>query len=88
MHHCPTVFLPHPSIQTPVLNRLGEVLLADMLGAVEIGDRAGDLEDATVAAGGKAEAFGDEFEEAVASFVRLAVSFIDFYFKKDKLSKK
>ena len=44
-----------------------------MLGALEIGDGAGDLEDARVAAGGEAEALGDEFEEAVPGFVRLAM---------------
>ena len=63
----------HPPIQTPVLNRLSQVLLADMLGVLEIGDGAGDLENPAVAAGGEAEALGDEFEEAVASFVRLAM---------------
>ena len=66
-------FLPHPPIETPVLDRLCQMLLADMLGSIEIGDGAGNLEDARVAAGGEAEALGDEFEEAVTGFVRLAM---------------
>ena len=66
-------FLPHPPIQTPILNRLGEVLFADVLRAVEISDRARHLEDARVAAGGEAEALGDEFEEAVTGFIRFAM---------------
>ena len=65
--------LPHPPIETAILNRFRQMLLADMLGAFEIGDGAGDLEDARVAAGGEAEALGDEFEEAVAGFVRFAM---------------
>jgi hypothetical protein len=66
-------FLPHPPIETPVLNRFGKMLFADMLGAFKIGNRPRDLEDATVTAGGEAEALGDEFEEAMAGFVRLAM---------------
>ena len=49
------------------------MLLADMFRDVEIGDRPCNLEDAAVAAGGEAEALGDELEETVAGFVRLAM---------------
>jgi len=49
------------------------MLLADMLRAVEIGNRPCNLEDAAVAAGGEAEALADKFEEAVAGFVRLTM---------------
>ena len=66
-------FLPHPPIETPVLNRLSQMLLTNILRSVEIGNRPCDLEDARVAAGGEAEAFGDEFEEAVTGFVRFAM---------------
>ena len=44
-----------------------------MLRSIEVGNRPGDLENARVTAGGEAEAFGDEFEEAVAGFIRLAM---------------
>ena len=63
----------HPPIQTPILNRLSQVLLADVFRSIKIGNGACDLENTRVAAGGEAEAFGDEFEEAMAGFVRLAM---------------
>ena len=65
--------LAHAPIEAAILNRLGEMLLADMLGSIEIGDGACNLEDAGVAAGGEAEALGNKFEQAVAGFVRLAM---------------
>ena len=49
------------------------MLLADMLRAIKISNRPRHLEDARVAAGREAEALGDEFEQAVAGFVRLAM---------------
>ena len=60
-------------VQTPVLNRLGEVLLADMLTAFEVGDGPGDLEDAGEGAGRKAEPVGDQFQHPVAGGVQFAV---------------
>jgi hypothetical protein len=65
--------LPHAPIETPVLNRFRQMLLADMLTPIEIGDGACNLENARVAAGGEAEALGDEFEKAVAGFVGFAM---------------
>lgn len=67
------MLLPHPTIQAPVLNRFRQVLLANMLRAVEIGNRPRDFEDTAVAARGEAEALGDQFEEAVTGFVRFAM---------------
>lgn len=71
--------LPHPPAQASVLNRLGailnrlgEMLLADMLRSVEIGNLPRNLEYTAIAAGGEAESLGDEFEEAMAGFVRFA----------------
>ena len=53
-------------IQAPVLNRFGQVLLTDVFGSVQVGNRAGNLEDAGVGAGGETEPVGDHFQEAVA----------------------
>jgi hypothetical protein len=64
-------FTPY-AIKTPILNHLLQVLLADMLRSIEIGEGAGDLKDARIAAGGEAETFGNEFEETMAGFVRSA----------------
>ena len=66
-------FLPHPSIQTPILNRFRQMLLTNILRSIKIGNRPRDFENARVAAGGEAEALGDELEEAVTGFVRLAM---------------
>lgn len=44
-------------IQRPVLHRLGYVRGVDSLAPREVGDGAGDFEDAVVGAGGEAEAF-------------------------------
>ena len=63
----------HPPIQTPILNRLRKMLLANIFRTIKIGNGACDLENARVAAGGETEAFGDELEKAVTGFVRLAV---------------
>jgi hypothetical protein len=50
----------HPPIQTPILNCLSQVLLADVFRSIKIGNGACDLENTRVAAGGEAEALGDE----------------------------
>ena len=50
----------HPPIQTPILNCLSQVLLADVFRSIKVGNRPCNLEDARVAAGGEAEALGDE----------------------------
>jgi len=42
-------------IQTPILDRLGEVLLADALAPLQVGDGPGKLEDAGEGAGGEAD---------------------------------
>ena len=68
-----SILLPHPPIETSILNRLRQMLLTDVFRALKIGNGPRHLKDARVAAGGKAEAFGDELEEAVAGFVRLAM---------------
>ena len=65
--------LPRLPIQTPVLDRLGEVLLADMLATLKIGDGPGHLEDAGEGAGREAEPVGDQFQHPVAGGVQLTV---------------
>ena len=64
--------LPHAPIQAPILNRLCQVLLADVFRTIKIGNRPRNLEYTAIAAGGEAESLGDEFEEAMAGFVRFA----------------
>jgi hypothetical protein len=44
-----------PPIQTPILNRLGDVGGLDFFGAGEIGDGAADFEDPAVGAGAQAQ---------------------------------
>ena len=65
-----STYLP---VQAPVLDRLGEVLLADMLATLKIGDGPGHLEDSGEGAGGEAEAVGDQFQHPVAGGVQFAV---------------
>ena len=60
-------------VQTPVLDRLGEVLLADMLATLKIGDGPGYLEDAGEGAGREAEPVGDQFQHPVAGGIQFAV---------------
>ena len=47
-------------------DRLGDVGFADVGAAVEVGDGAGDAQDAVIAAGGQAQAFGDACEQGLA----------------------
>ena len=60
-------------IQTPILDRLGEVLLADALAPLQVGDGPGHLEDAGEGAGGEAEPVGDQFQHPVAGGVQFSV---------------
>ena len=57
------------SFDPAILNRLGDVGGSDRLGAREIGDRAGDLEDAHPRAGREGEALGGGLEEAASGGV-------------------
>lgn len=63
-------------IQTPILNRLGDMLFADRITAVQVRNRAGHLEDAGVSPGRETEAVGDQFQHAVAGRVQFAI-FLD-----------
>ncbi len=46
---------PTIPIQNPEVDSLAEVPIVDVEAAVQIGDGAGDLQDAVIGAGGKAE---------------------------------
>lgn len=46
------VLVEETPVETSVLDRLQEMLLADSVGLVEIGDRPGNLENAVVGPGG------------------------------------
>jgi len=60
-------------IQTPILDRLGEVLLADALAPLQVGNGPGNLKDAGEGAGGEAESVGDQLQHSVAGGVQFAV---------------
>ena len=60
MYKLPSTCLP---VQAAVLDRLGDVLLADMVAGVQVGDGAGHLEDAVVGAGREAEPVGDHIRK-------------------------
>ena len=60
---------PVIAIQRAVLDGFGEVLGGDGGGLVEVGDGAGDFEDAVVGAGGEAHAADGHFEGALAGVV-------------------
>ena len=44
------ILRPEIPVQCPVLDRLADVIGCDSLGAFEVGDRTGDLQDAIVGA--------------------------------------
>lgn len=60
---------PALAVEAAVLNGLGDVLRADAGLAVEVGDGAGELDDAVVGAGGEAEALHGHFEQFGAGVV-------------------
>ncbi len=60
------------AVQASVLDRLGDVVLQDILYAFEIGYRPCNLEDSRVAPGTETEAVGDYFQHAVSGRIRLA----------------
>jgi len=64
----------HPTIQTPVLNRLGDVGRLNLIRAGQIGDRAADLENAAVGAGAQAQFVDGGFKKFFAVAVDLAVA--------------
>src|SRR5579885_70092 len=58
---CPVV-----PVERPILDGLRDVRGGDGFGAIEVGDRAGDLENAVVGAGGEAEAGHGTLKQALA----------------------
>jgi hypothetical protein len=63
---------PVVPIQTPVLHRFGEVFGSDGGGFIQVGDGAGDFENAVVGAGGEAHPTDRHFERALAGIVECA----------------
>ena len=57
------------AIKTSILDGFGQMGLFDALAAGEVGDGAGDFEDARVAAGREAEAVGDHLQQFVSGLV-------------------
>lgn len=57
------------AIKTSILNGFGQMGLFDALAAGQVGDGAGDFEDAGVAAGRETEAVGDHLEQLVSGLV-------------------
>jgi hypothetical protein len=63
---------PVITVEAAVLDGFGEVLGSDGGGLIEVGDGAGDFEDAVVGAGGEAHAADGHFEGALAGIVESA----------------
>src|ERR1035438_7382189 len=63
---------PVITVEAAVLDSFGEVLGGDGGGFVEIGDGAGDFEDAVMGAGGEAHTADGHFEGALAGIVESA----------------
>jgi len=59
-------------IQAPVLHGLGNVLRRNRIGAAEVGDRAGDLENTVVGAGREAHSPDSHLERPLARLVERA----------------
>ena len=64
---------PQIAIQRPVLNGLVEVGGFDGIGSLQVGDGAGDLQDAVVGAGAKSEFLHRHFQHVLAILVQGAV---------------
>ena len=72
--HCP---LSNREMHPPVARRFGGVEAGHGAGAVEVGQRAGDAEDAVVTAGRKLDLVGDLGQEALAVRIRRGRSLQD-----------
>ncbi len=64
---------PVAAVEGPVLDGFGEVGDGEVLGAFEIGDGAGDFEDAIVGAGGEALLLHGALEQPLGVGAELAV---------------
>ena len=65
---CSMAYLLQSPVQTPVLNRLGDMGGLDLLGSFEVGDGAADFEDAAVGAGAQAQFIDRHFEQLFSPF--------------------
>lgn len=62
-------------VEAAVLDGFGDVGAGDVVTLFKVGNGAGDFEDAVVGAGGEAEAFHSEFDQAFRSLVNFAEFF-------------
>src|SRR5262249_12419760 len=56
---------PQPPVQTPILNRLAQVLGLDLRARVQVGDGARHAQDSIVGPGGEAEVFHGALQKAL-----------------------
>ena len=71
------------AVLAPVEDCLGEVSSVDVITCREVGDGAGDLEDAVVGARGAAQAFDGLFDQFVVGVVQAALFFDLTVFEQD-----
>ena len=70
----PSKFAP-VSVQTPVLNRLGNMIDLNIFFFSQIGDGAGDFQNSVVGAGGQTEFVYGRFKKIAGHIVDLAMFF-------------
>jgi len=64
-----------PAVQTPILDRFGDVGGLDFFGAGEVGDGAADFEDPAVGAGAQAQLVDSGVEQFFAIAIHGAITF-------------
>ena len=65
---------PHPAIQTSVLDRLGDMRRTNTLAVIQVGDGAGELQDAVDGPGREAQAFEGGVEETAGVGLQDAIA--------------
>src|SRR5512146_2714032 len=68
----PRDWSPQLSVEGAVLDGFADVVDGDLLGGFEVGEGAGDAEDAVVGAGGELEVLDGEAEQVLGGLVELA----------------
>ncbi len=64
--------MPVVSIQTPILDGLGQVLGGDAIGVIEVRNRPRDFQNAIMRAGAEAHSTNRHFERTLAGVVKRA----------------
>lgn len=70
-----SVLRPEIAVQSAVLDGFADVVGLDGFGTVEIGDGAGDFQDAVIGAGAEIQLGHRHFDEILSGLVELAVDF-------------